>query len=469
MIIPARSCLPSIRWGYNDAFRAMSATTPAALLTRLDTARFNSFHLRLILLTGAGWLLAGYGVTIIGFLLPTLGAEWGVSSAALGVMAGAGMAGMLIGSILAGVLSDRLGRRNTLFYTLLFVGISFLLSAQAWNYGSLLSMRLLTGIGLGAILPVSSTLVTEFSPNRHRGAMSATLPGCWGLGGTAAALVGYTVVQHYGWRPAMWIGGVAFILTPLVRFGLPESLRFLLGKGHTADAESAIERIKPEPDQKAKPVIESPESETGANEPQNGGLWSPVFARITLALWVMWLALNFFYQGAFIWLPVLLAGAGGGGGRSFLLTLVISLGQLPGTVVMAILADRFSRRKLILLSLALLAGGSFLFGLSQSVGWVLGVGFLLMAFNGMAWALAYPFSAELYPTRMRGAATGWANGVGRIGGVLAPIAVGLVIQSGGSLTAVFTMLAAAPFLATLILSNIRLETTGRSLEEIGSS
>ena len=181
---------PSIRWEYNDAFRAMSATSPATLLTRLDTARFNSFHLRLILLTGAGWLLAGYGVTIIGFLLPTLGAEWGVSSAALGVMAGAGMAGMLIGSILAGILSDRLGRRNTLFYTLLFVGISFLLSAQAWNYGSLLSMRLLTGIGLGAILPVSSTLVTEFSPNRHRGAMSATLPGCWGLGGTAAASCG---------------------------------------------------------------------------------------------------------------------------------------------------------------------------------------------------------------------------------------------------------------------------------------
>ena len=136
---------------------------------------------------------------------------------------------------------------------------------------------------------------------------------------------------------------------------------------------------------------------------------------------------------------------------------------------MAILADRFSRRKLILLSLALLAGGSFLFGLSQSVSWVLGVGFLLMAFNGMAWALAYPFSAELYPTRMRGAATGWANGIGRIGGVLAPIVVGLVIQAGGSLTLVFTILAAAPFLATLILSNIRLETTGRSLEEIGSS
>lgn len=446
----------------------MASTPSASLLARLDQARFNGFHLKLIVLTGACWLLAGYGVTIIGFLLPTLGAEWGVSDAALGVMAGAGMAGMLIGSILAGILADRIGRRNTLFWILLYVGIVFLASAQAWNYGSLLVMRLLTGIGLGAIMPASSTLVTEFSPTRHRGALSAALPGFWGLGGTAAALVGYSVVLQFGWRPAMLLGGAAFLLAPLIRFGLPESLRFLLGKDRQTDAEKEISRIRLRPDPAASPFPESPSPEKESGEAQEGGIWSPMFARITLALWIMWLALNFFYQGAFIWLPVLLAGAGATGGRSFLLTLVISLGQLPGTALMAFLADRFSRRRLVLISLALLAGGSFLFGLSQTDGWVLGVGFLLMVFNGMAWALGYPFSAELYPTRMRGSATGWANGIGRIGGVLAPIAVGLVIQAGGSMTAVFAMLAAAPFLAALILANIRLETTGRSLEEIAS-
>jgi putative MFS transporter len=112
--------------------------------------------------------------------------------------------------------------------------------------------------------------------------------------------------------------------------------------------------------------------------------------------------------------------------------LVISLGMIPGTIIIGILADRASRKKLITISLALLAAGSFLFGLSQSDGWVLGVGFLLMVFNGMAWGLAYPFSAELYPTRMRGSATGWANGIGRLGGVLAPIVVGLVVQSGAA-------------------------------------
>jgi putative MFS transporter len=333
---------------------------------------------------------------------------------------------------LAGILSDRIGRRNTIFWTLLFVGISCLASAQAWNYGSLLAMRLLTGIGLGAILPVSSTLVSEFSPTRHRGAMSVVLPACWGLGGTAAALVGYSVVLHFGWRPDMLLGGLAFVLTPLIRIGLPESPRFLIGKGRTAEAEWEISRIQLQPDPVQIPVVEAVKPEPVVDGTQNGGILSPMFARITVALWVMWIALNFFYQGAFIWLPVLLAGAGATGGHSFLLTLVISLGMIPGTIIIGILADRASRKKLITISLALLAAGSFLFGLSQSDGWVLGVGFLLMVFNGMAWGLAYPFSAELYPTRMRGSATGWANGIGRLGGVLAPIVVGLVVQSGAA-------------------------------------
>jgi putative MFS transporter len=187
-----------------------------------------------------------------------------------------------------------------------------------------------------------------------------------------------------------------------------------------------------------------------------------------LSLWFLWLALNFLYQGAYVWLPTLLAGAHLSDGRSFLLTLLISLGQLPGTLIVAYLADRTSRRRLIITSLALLAAATFLFGLSQSDAWVLATGFLLMVFNGMAWGMAYPFSSELYPTRMRAAATGWASGIGRLGGVAAPVLIGWIVQAGGSLMLVFSLLALAPLLTTLVLSSLRLETTGRSLEEIAT-
>jgi putative MFS transporter len=443
----------------------MDSTT---ILHDFDHARLGRFHLALMLLSGSCWMLAAYGVTIIGFLLPALRSEWQVSTQLLGLMASMGMAGMLVGSIVAGTLSDRFGRRNTLAGTLLYLGIVFLISAKAWSYNSLLVMRLLTGVGLGAILPVSSTLVTEFSPARYRGAMAVLLNACWGLGGTLAALVGYSLVLNYGWRPAMLLGGLALLISPLVRLLLPESMRFLLGKGRAEEAQKELSRVHLRPAAEPSPPIAGAPSQAITIEKPGGGIWSAAYARVTFSLWFLWVAMNFLYQGAYIWLPTLLASTQVSEGRSFLLTLLISLGQIPGTLIVAFLADRVSRRKLIIASVALLSAGAFLFGLSQKDAWILAMGFLLMLFNGMAWGIAYPFSTELYPTRMRGSATGWATGIGRAGGVLAPIVVGWVIQAGGSLFHVFTLLACAPFLTTLVLSSIKLETTGKSLEEISS-
>ena len=178
--------------------------------------------------------------------------------------------------------------------------------------------------------------------------------------------------------------------------------------------------------------------------------------------------MNFLYQGVFVWLPTLLAGENNSINRSFLLSLLISLGQIPGTILVAYLADRFSRRKLIILSLGLLGCSAILFSLSGNTAWILTIGFLLMVFNGMAWGLAHPFSSELYPTSIRGTATGWATGIGRLGGVVAPMVVAWVIQAGGGMTIIFSILAAAPILTMVVLSGLKQETTGRSLEEISA-
>lgn len=438
-----------------------------AMLEAFDNARLGRFHLTLMVISGFCWIFAGYGVTMIGFLLPSIRAEWQISASGLGLAASLTMAGMLIGSVAAGTMSDRYGRRTTLFWTLLYLGVVFLVSAAAWNYTALLVLRLLTGIGLGAIMPVSATMITEFSPARYRGTMSVLMNACWGLGGTISALVGYTLVLKFGWRPAMLIGGLALFISPFVRM-LPESMRFLLRKGREAEAQRAFARLNLQVAAPRNVPAPSPDPQPMASGNRTGGIWSAPFARLTILLWLLWFALNFLYQGAFIWLPTLLASAQISDGHSFLLSLLISIGQIPGTLIAAYLADRVSRRKLIIASLALLAISTFLLGLSQRDAWVLSTGFLLMLFNGMSWGMAYPFSAELYPTRMRGSATGWATGIGRLGGVAAPIAVGWMVQAGSGLPAVFTVLALAPFLTAVLISTIKLETTGRSLEEISA-
>jgi putative MFS transporter len=310
-------------------------------------------------------------------------------------------------------------------------------------------------------------MITEFSPSKTRGTLSVIINICWGLGGTLAAFVGYSVVIEHGWRLAMLFGGIAFLLALLIRLFFPESMRFLFRKGRFEEAQKQFARIHlvPRDDAGSIPLIQdTPLLQNGAQ----GGLWSKRYAHITFAIWFMWFGLNFLYQGAFVWLPTLLASTQISEGRSFLLTILISLGQVPGTLIVAFLVDRTKRAGLLIASMLLLASATLLLGFSQNDIWILVVGFILMIFNGMAWGMAYSFSAELYPTRMRASATGWAAGVGRLGGLPAPILVGLVLQQGGSLMLVFGLLALAPFLATLVVSTVKTDTTGKSLEAISA-
>jgi len=202
------------------------------------------------------------------------------------------------------------------------------------------------------------------------------------------------------------------------------------------------------------------------NSKQQQWIWSRRYVQITSTLWVMWFALNYIFQGVFVWLPSILEAEGSTLEHSYLVSAVINLGQVPGAIIAASLADVANRRNMLILFLTLLAGSAFLFGFAQTIPLVMVLGFLLTVCNGAAWGLAYPFTTELYPTRIRGSATGWANGFGRLGGVVAPYLVGILLQRGVDRLGIFAILAAAPLLVTVTLAGIRKTTTGRSLEEI---
>lgn len=437
------------------------------LLHRFDTARIVRFHINLMLLDGFCWMWAAYGVTIVGFIIPVLKEEWHISATSLGWLAGIGMLGMLVGAVIAGSLSDHFGRRRMLVWIMAYLGSVFILSGLAQNYSILLVLRFLTGMALGAILPVGGTLLAEFSPSRQRGSLLVLQNAFWGLGGTLAALAGYAIVLKFGWRLAMFFGGLAGILAPLIHFVLPESVRYLLNKGKTELAIKEMARVRLMENEESVATLVSA-GEVDEQAPSNKGIWSAGYLRITLSLWLLWFALNYLYQGVFIWLPTLLAGKESSTAHSFLVTLFISLGQIPGTVLVAWLADKFNRRNLVIFSVVMLGVSAVVFSLMQANILIVSMGFVLMVFNGMAWGLAHPFSTELYPTRLRGTATGWATGIGRLGGVVAPVVVASVMAAGGSMLVIFSIIATVPILAALLLLTMKQATTGKSLEEISS-
>lgn len=443
------------------------------LLNRLDAAPLGRFHLRLLLVVGTCWIWAAYGVTVVGYLLPLVKSEWHIRPGELGLMASFGMFGMMVGSVLAGALADRLGRRTTLEVIMLYVGVILALSAVSWNYPLLLALRFFTGMGLGAILPVSGTLISEYSPVRQRGRLLVLQNLFWGLGGVLAALVGYLIVLRWGWRPALLFGVLALLTVPLIRLTVPESVRFLITKGRLEEARRVVEYIcgfsgELGLNDAADNQINEKLSSSSSNS-QSQGIWSRRYFQITVTLWVMWFALNYIFQGVFVWLPSILEAEGSTLERSYLVSAVVNLGQVPGAIIAASLADVANRRNMLILFLTLLAGSAFLFGFAHTLPLVMILGFLLTVCNGAAWGMAYPFTTELYPTRIRGSATGWANGFGRLGGVVAPYLVGMLIQGGIERLGIFAILAAAPLLVTLTLAGVKKTTTGRSLEEIAEA
>ena len=440
---------------------------------RLDRLRFGKEHRRLLVGSGVGWALDAMDVGLISFVMAALAVQWQLNATELSWIGSIGFVGMAVGATLGGLLADRIGRRQTFALTLLVYGIATGAAALACSVAVLMVLRFLVGIGLGAELPVASTLVSEFAPRRIRGRMVVALEAFWAVGWVMAALIGYLVVPASpdGWRWALAVGIIPTVYAAVVRWGLPESVRFLELKGRDAEAEAAVVAFE------RGSGVAPPADAGGAAEPAPGALaaparateagpepsiWSPVYRTRTAALWAVWFLINLSYYGAFIWIPTLLVNRGFPLVQSLEFTLIITLAQLPGYAAAAWLIEVWGRRVTLAVFLAGSAVAAPLFGFAQEPAMIIATGCALSFFNLGAWGALYAIGPELYPTGVRGTGTGAAAAFGRIASVIAPLSVPVLLGAGGE-GLVFVVFGAAFVLAAgaaLLLP----DATGQALE-----
>ncbi|UWF76568.1 MULTISPECIES: MFS transporter [Microbacterium] len=404
---------------------------------RLDVLPFTRRHLRVLTGSGIGWALDAMDVGLISFIIAVLIREWSLTPAESGWIASIGFVGMAVGASLGGLLADRLGRRQVFAITLLVYGIATGASALVGGVALLLVLRFFVGLGLGAELPVASTYVSEFAPTAIRGRMIVILEAFWALGWTAAALIGYLVIPASadGWRWAFLIGAVPAVYALVVRWGLPESPRWLASRGRLAEAERIVEGLESSAGVVEQPRIRTVPSRRSLADTAGGRLgvlWSAEFRLRTACIWLVWLCVNFAYYGAFIWIPSILVAAGYDLVRSFGFTLVITLAQLPGYAVAAWLIEVWGRRATLSVFLAGSAASAVLFGTATGEGAIIATGMALSFFNLGAWGALYAITPEIYPTSVRATGAGWAAGVGRIASIVAPLTVPVLLQAGGA-------------------------------------
>ena len=414
----------------------------------IDESRIGAFQISTYLLCFACLLMDGFDVQSLGYVAPALSAELHISRVQLGPVLSAAPLGVLIGSILCSMLADKIGRRPVLIGTTLFYALLTWLTARAYSLEELRIVRVIGGIGMGAIMPNAMALVGEYSPRRSRVTIMMIVSNGFTAGAALGGFVAAWLLPRFGWRSVFYFGSaVPMVIAVAMIVLLPESLQFLALQGKNLKQLGRwLMRIDLTLDVRGAKYVTP-------DEPKRGGV---TFFRLlhdgraagTLLLWTvnfMNLLNLYFLQG---WLTTVVTDAGypqttaavgasmvqvGGTIGAFTLGwFVHKWGFVPVLTTCGVLASiNIAMIGQSWIPLAMLTTVVFIAGVCVTGGQA--------AINALA--------ATYYPTELRSTGIGAGLGVGRMGAIIGPTLASMLLGHGWSARDLFLAAAVPPLIA----------------------
>ena len=366
----------------------------------------------------AGWVaplcwsavaLEGFDLVVLGVVLPALLEEpdWGLTPNTASTIASVGLIGVMVGAAAVGTITDLIGRRQTVIWSVVIFSVLTLACAFAPNPFVFGVLRFLAGLGLGGVLPTAIAMVNEFARRGRGGTATTNLMTGYHVGAVATALLGIFVIERFGWEWMFIIGALpALVLVPLMLRYLPESASFLRAR---SGAPARTDRSS------RNPVAI---------------LFHPGLGRSTIAFWITSIMGLLLVYGLNTWLPQIMREAGYELGAALALLLVLNVGAVLGLLVSGRVADRVGNRRSTVIWFGLAA--LFLALLSirlPGIGVYVSV-LLAGVFVFSAQVLVYAFVSHVYPTSARGTALGTTSSVGRFGAIAGPLLGGVLLTAG---------------------------------------
>lgn len=432
----------------------MSSSNPNSIdiAALIDRNPVSSFQKWLLVIVGLTVVMDGFDVQAMSFVAPALIKDMGATKAMLGPVFGAGLFGMLIGSLTLSVLADKIGRRPVLLGATVFFSICMLATANVTSITQLQVLRFIAGLGLGAIMPNAMALAGEFSPRRSRVTLMMLVSCGYTIGAVVGGLVSAALITSYGWRSVFWAGGIVpLFMAAAMYFRMPESLQFLVVRGkqldHVGDSlrridptvriDSNTQYVVPEPREKGAPVSE---------------LFRHGRARTTLLLWVVNFMnlLNLYFLSS--WLPTIASSAGLSTTNAVLVGTSLWIGGVVGTVLMGPVIDRIGFYRVLIPAFLVAAVTIVLIG---RPGLPLAALFAVVTVSGFCIIGSQPavnaLAAVYYPTAERSTGIGWSLGIGRIGSIVGPVLGGLLIQWQWATSEIFIAVAVPAAVSAVML------------------
>jgi MFS transporter, putative metabolite:H+ symporter len=419
------------------------------------------FHRKAVIVTGVAWTFVAMEILLIGFVQPIFAQLWDLNGRMQGLVNSAALAGSLVGSLTLGRLADRIGRRSIFQYSILWYAVFTALTAVAWGPWSVMTFRFLAGLGLGGMLVVDPSMLSEYLPPQRRGRFLVFLDFWWPVGLLLATGLSYVFLgptfDRFGdnsWRYLFLAAAFPAFLAFLVRRTLPESPYFLARNGRSKEAAEVLTEITGRP-VSAEQVEAAPEPRSSARELVTGALRGRAFVT-----GLVWIALNVSYYGLFLWLPFVLQAEKSFTINVYLLLTLSALSQFPGYAAAIWLVDRVGR-KTTLASFLLLGGlSAYAFAVADTEAVYITALFFVGFFNLGAWGAVYPYTAELFPTRLRSSAFGLMEGVGKAAAIAGPYIFGNLNDATGSTTWSLTFIAIVMVAGAAVAALFGQETRG---------
>ncbi|WP_338833579.1 MFS transporter [Bradyrhizobium septentrionale] len=449
--------------------RTAQAQQVADIAARLERLPLTSYQRRIFGIIATAWFFDSMDLAALTFVLGSIRQTFGLSTAEAGLLSSMSFLGMFVGAASAGLLADRFGRARVFQVSMIFWGLGSLCCGLSTTATALGASRLLLGFGMGMEFPVAQSMVSEIMPAKNRGRYIAFLEGFWPLGFIASGLLTYFVLQAADWRWVFILQAIPAVFVLVVRRYVPESPRWLASHGYSERAEATVRKIESRVrdrlgSKELPPVVRqaaAPASEvTGLRT-----LFSGIYAKRTTMLWTLWFFALLGFYGLTTWLGALLQAKGFPITKSVFYTILISLAGIPGFLVSAWLVESWGRKATLVMNLLCGAIACHFYGSAADQTQLIIAGLCMQFFLFGMWSALYAYTPELYPTHVRATGTGFASAVGRIGSLIGPYVIGVILPAAGQ-SGVFALGAGAFVVAALAVLLLGEETRGRTLESI---
>jgi AAHS family 4-hydroxybenzoate transporter-like MFS transporter len=437
----------------------MGADDP--VMTRFDVEAFvdrqpiGRTQIAVLLVCGLVCFIDGFDIFMVGKIAPAIAEGFGQPPEAMAFLFVCQQIGLAAGAFLVSPLADRFGRRRMLIWACGSFGLITLVSVYAQSLTQLAILRGIAGLFMAAGLPMALALISEMTPKRLRSTFIAISLAGYSSGSAASGAVAAWLLDLYGWQSGFWIGAlVPLLCIPLLLFFVPESLKYRAERNpRDPDIAATIRRMDPATQLTGAEVFVLGTSDEKPQKAKLLDIFLGGRAWMTTIIWVACLLSMTNIALLSAWLPTFFQEMEGIPIQRFAISAMIAyLGGIAGTLTIGWLMDRFGATRLIPLYYLGLCGALF------AIAWVPFEASLFIAVL-LFWNFVQTggqgglntLITQVYPPRMRSTALGWAGGVGRVGGVIAPLYGALAIEQNFSLQLTLGLAATGPFLVAVLI------------------